>query len=127
MRNTLALVCDSANMTADGKLNILGVFSEVRAHRFPATHPTMTIVLKFNNIMGDEGEMVLTGRFLDSDGGETITPIKMPVNLGQGHDEAVSIINISSLEFPGVGDYCFEISSGEEYLASVPIKARSID
>ena len=127
MQSSLALVCDSANVTADGKLNVLGIFSVVYAHRFPATHSSLTLVLRFNNVLGTDGELELTGRFIDSDGEETITPISVSVSLNKGHDEAVSIINVNNLEFPRPGDYCFEIYAGKEHLASIPIKARSRD
>ncbi len=46
MEVTLALLCDAANVTADGKLNILGVLNRVAVPEFPAVHPAMSLVLR---------------------------------------------------------------------------------
>ena len=44
---TLALLADAANVSQDGKLNILGIFNGLGAAAFPATHPSMHLVLRF--------------------------------------------------------------------------------
>src|SRR6185436_5289009 len=43
----LALLADGANATAEGKLNILGIFNALHAASFPCAHPHMCLVLRF--------------------------------------------------------------------------------
>ncbi len=43
----LALIADAANISEEGKLNVLGVFNRITARELPATHPQLTLVLKF--------------------------------------------------------------------------------
>ncbi len=44
MRLQLALVCDQAEQTADGKLDIRGVFHDLAAPGFPAKHDMVLVV-----------------------------------------------------------------------------------
>ena len=41
MRLLLFVAADCANMTADNKLNVIGVFNEIRAAQFPALRATL--------------------------------------------------------------------------------------
>jgi hypothetical protein len=64
MRLQLALVCDHAEETADGKLDLRGVFSDLAAPGFPAKHD-MVLVLAVEWSRDDLGkydfEVDLTG------------------------------------------------------------------
>ena len=42
----LAVLCDAANVSREGKLNILGEFDSIHASSFPLTYPTMVLVLR---------------------------------------------------------------------------------
>ena len=44
MRLQLALVCDHAEQTADGKLDIRGVFNDLAAPGFPAKHDMVLVI-----------------------------------------------------------------------------------
>lgn len=50
-----ALLADSANVTADGKLNILGVFDAVRAATLPTVHPRVHLVARMKAQGSDVG------------------------------------------------------------------------
>jgi len=41
---TYLLAADYANITRDGKLNVMGIFSIINAPGFPAVHPQMYLV-----------------------------------------------------------------------------------
>ena len=45
MRVALGVLADYANVSAEGKLNIMGVFQIVNAVQFPHVHPQMHLVL----------------------------------------------------------------------------------
>src|SRR5919204_3250104 len=45
MRLSLALLADYANVSHDGKLNIMGIFGQIHAPQFPAVHAQMHLVL----------------------------------------------------------------------------------
>jgi hypothetical protein len=47
MQVKLALLADYANVTAEGKLNILGIFDRITVGEIPAVHPQMHLILRF--------------------------------------------------------------------------------
>ena len=46
MQVKLAVLADYANVTAEGKLNILGIFDRINLVQVPAVHPQMHLVLR---------------------------------------------------------------------------------
>jgi len=64
----LLLVADYANVTDNGKLNVMGIFQRLHAREFPARHPVMQLVIKLVAGPGEYGESRrLTVRLLDAD------------------------------------------------------------
>ena len=53
MQIILACLCDHSTADASGKLSIIGVFDNIFAHRFPAVHPTMFLVLRLELSFSD--------------------------------------------------------------------------
>ena len=47
MRVPLAVLADYANVTTDGKLNIMGIFNRIFASALPVVHPQMRLVMRF--------------------------------------------------------------------------------
>ena len=47
MELELALLADAANVSREGKLNILGVFDAIYVQRFPCQFPQMQLILRF--------------------------------------------------------------------------------
>lgn len=56
MQLRYAIVCDYANGTQDGRLNIMGVLDRLYAANFPAVHRTMFFVVSIELGPEDEGQ-----------------------------------------------------------------------
>ena len=66
---TLALLADSANVSQEGKLNILGSFNNVNSAVFPCVHPQMVLVMRFEASRAEIGQSKqLEIRLMDPDG-----------------------------------------------------------
>ena len=61
MRVKLALLADSANVSREGKLNLLGIFDAIFARELPTSHPHMHLVLRFEALPADAGSTVAIG------------------------------------------------------------------
>ena len=46
MQVKLAVVADYANVSSEGKLNILGIFDRINVSDLPAAHPQMHLILR---------------------------------------------------------------------------------
>jgi hypothetical protein len=64
----LLLLADFANQTAEGKLNILGVFGEIACSSFPAMHAQMAVIAQFSANRNESGTYKVTVRMVDQDG-----------------------------------------------------------
>jgi hypothetical protein len=65
MQVSFALFADAANLSQEGKLNILGVFDAVHVGQFPALHPRATLVVRLKATVADVGAHQLTMRWLN--------------------------------------------------------------
>lgn len=114
---TLALVADAANLSDEGKLNILGAFNVIGAPNFPAVHSRMVMVLRFAVHPGEAGlpkdvKIVL----VNADGvimGSLPVHVDLPEVIPPGATSD-GIFPLENVVFPASGDYVFEIQIGGE-------------
>ena len=127
METTLALLCDAANTTAEGKLNILGVFDRISALEFPAIHPAMALVLRLSASPAEVGQSrELSIVVLDSDGGrigEISGQVDFGDSLSPGAASQVQLIfNLPQVSLPTPGLYAFHVLVGGDEKARVPLE-----
>lgn len=70
MHVSFALFADAANISQEGKLNILGVFDAVQVAQLPTLHPRTTFVLRLKAAPQDVGTHPLTLRWMNPRGNE---------------------------------------------------------
>ena len=54
----MALIADEANISQEGKLNVLGAFDRIAATSFPMVHPKMVFLFRLEARYGDGGASV---------------------------------------------------------------------
>jgi hypothetical protein len=113
MNVTLALLADAANVSQEGKLNILGAFANINAVKFPARHPEMQLVLRFEASPAEaETNKRLEVKVIDEDGqavggfgGEfTVAPA-----ISGQRIRMQTVMRITDAIFPKPGDYTFAV------------------
>ena len=127
---TLAVCCDAANVSREGKLNLLGIFNSIHASEFPCTHPHLALVLRVEARLGEEGLHPLEIKLADEDGKE-IFKLNGQIAL-QGAQPgrpmtAQTIMDMNNLQLPRPGTYAFEIFIDNHHARSVPIHALESD
>ena len=70
MHVTFALFADAANLSQEGKLNILGVFDALQVGTLPALHPRATLVVHLKGTALDVGAHRVTLKWLSPSGNE---------------------------------------------------------
>src|SRR5688500_15430635 len=70
MHVSFALFADAANLSQEGKLNILGVFDAVQVAALPTVHPRATLVVRLKGTPEDAGTHVLAMQWLSPKGAE---------------------------------------------------------
>lgn len=110
------MLADEANISQEGKLNVLGAFDRIAAARFPTLHPRMVFVFRVHAEYADAGERFPTRvRLMDEDGGtlfeatgELVAP---PLAPGE-FITANQIFTLVGVRFPHAGHYKFVLDVG---------------
>jgi hypothetical protein len=125
MEIPFAVIADGANVSREGKLNILGIFDTIHARKFPVTHAEMKLVLRV--VAGPEEagiEHVIEIKLLDDEGGSVlgmkanVVPRSVPEGMPLRLDQVVSMHNVV---FKKPGKYHFSIVVDGAQKATLPL------
>lgn len=127
MQVSFALFADAANLSQEGKLNILGVFDAVHVGQFPALHPRATLVVRLKGTSADVGTHELSmqwinprGTVLWSSSGELA--IQSPPN--QAGEMDMPVLVQLDLPLDIVGDYAMSIALDGEVRGEAVLHVR---
>jgi hypothetical protein len=130
MQVKLALLADSANISREGKLNILGVFDTIYTRQFPTKHPHMQLVMRFEASPEEAGRRCQVEVQLVTQDGRVVFRVPGSVDLVRrelgemvGVDHILALANIS---FEEPGRYTFRIAVDGVVAASVPLRVESM-
>lgn len=128
MRIAFALLADAANLSQEGKLNILGVFDAVHVATLPAVHPRAHLVARLNGGRGDAGTHAMTLTWRAPDG--TImwsTSGELRVESPPAGIEEMDLPFVAALDLPvdRPGTFTLAIAIGGREMAVVPLQVRS--
>ncbi|HZP43409.1 MAG TPA: hypothetical protein VFD84_18120 [Candidatus Binatia bacterium] len=130
MRVKLALLADAANVSREGKLNILGIFDTIYARDLPTVHPHMALVLRLEAGSAETGrthEVVVElaapdGTIVFRLPGTLDVPSGGPA-MGVGIDHVLAIANLS---LATEGRYAFRIHADGAVAAEVPLQVERV-
>ena len=127
---TLALLADAANVSREGKLNLLGIFDTIFAHAFPSTHPQMQLVLRFEAEPAEAGATRSVEVQFVTPEGEVLfrLPGNMPVQPRGASDRIRmdQVVTLTNVQLPHPGRYRFHVVVDGEPAAVVPLHVEQI-
>jgi hypothetical protein len=124
MHVTLAVLADYANVTADGKLNILGIFDRMNVTNLPAVHPQMNLVLRLEAHSAERDRSHPVEIRLHDPDGQTVFEVKGEiVPQGEpGHNISTNqILTLNNLQLAKTGDYTFIVFVNNDLKAEIPL------
>lgn len=126
MNVALAVLADAANVSQDGKLNILGTFDTIFSDSFPTIHPQCQLVLRLTAKPAESGRTRrITVKLLDADARELLAlegEVKVPERKGPGEIKINSLLSLQNLQFTKPGDYTFNILIDDDQKGEVPFR-----
>jgi hypothetical protein len=127
LRAKFALTCDYASLS-DGKLNVLGVFEELRPPELPLVLAQMFVVASYSAAAELSGSSVTLGLQLVDPSGAVLLDIDQSVALSttlSGRPGPRVTINhvsgLGGLRFPTEGDYLFRFSVDGTEMATTSV------
>jgi hypothetical protein len=129
MNVTLAVLCDYANVTQDGKLNILGTFGEINPPFLPFAMPQMFVVSSLTASAAEPRQKHIRIVLLAADGKQVFVAeqdvvLPDPPRPGQ-RINLNAIFGMQGVNLEQAGDYAFSIQVGGEEKASIPLHVNS--
>jgi Family of unknown function (DUF6941) len=124
MQVKLALLADYANVTAEGKLNILGIFDRITVQNLPVMHPQMHLILRLEAASTERNRTHnIEIRLVDPDG-ETVFEVKgdmMPPADPGGLTSTNQILTLNNLQLAKAGGYVFVVFVNNDLKAEIPL------
>src|SRR3972149_12333483 len=119
------------NVTADGKLDILGVFDTIFADRFPAIHPQIHLILQLEAHPAEAGAQKQVEIRLMTEDGRTAFSISADIAFQRKDSSPLGemmktqqIIGFQNIRFEKPGTYQFAILVNAETKKTVGLKVQ---
>jgi hypothetical protein len=128
MHVSFALFADAANLSQEGKLNILGVFDAVQVGQTPAMHPRAHLVVRLKGTPHDAGVHKVLLRWVNPHGEELWSSSgEIEVTSPPAQVMEMDFPLIASIDLPldQSGSFTMEIALDDEPAASVPLQVRA--
>ena len=129
MHVSFALFADAANLSQEGKLNILGVFDAVQVTAMPTIHPRVHLVVRLTGTRADAGMHSLTLRWLDPTEQELWSSTgELSVGAPPPGVTEMDMPLIAALDLPieRPGTYLMQIALDDRATTAVPLHVRGV-
>ena len=124
MHISFAVFADGANLSQEGKLNVLGVFDALAVGGFPAMHPRTHFVVRLKGTVEDTGAHTLTFNWANPEG-EILWSSDGELNVAPGANATMEmdlpIIAVIDLPLNLAGVYTMQVSLDGDLTAEVPL------
>jgi hypothetical protein len=114
MKIPMAFLADEANVSQEGKLNVLGIFDRIASSAFPTVHPRMVFAFRVQAEFADSGKhFTVRVRLIDEDGGvlfEASGEMSAPEVQPGEFSTANQVFTLVGVQFPQPGHYKFVIN-----------------
>ena len=124
MQVKLAVLADYANVTSDGKLNILGIFDRINLVQVPAVHPQMHLILRLEAHPAERDRSHMIEIRLHDPEGSTIFEVKgdiVPHGDGAQPISTNQILTLNNLQLEKIGAYNFVIFINNDLKSELPL------
>ena len=131
MKVRFAVLADYANVTQEGKLNIMGLFEKIHVSKFPVKFPAMQLIIRFEADVSERNQHRAVQVRLINGRGERVLELGGTIIISSENPDSLLYLNqlmtLRDLVFTDPGDYQFDIYIGGSLAHSVPLKVAQLD
>ena len=128
MNVSFALFADAANISQEGKLNILGVFDALQVGTLPAVHPRATLIVRLKALPEDAGRHTLAFSWNGPDGDEIWSSSgELDVGLPPAGATELDVPVIAAIDLPiqRAGSHTMRVSLDDDLHAELVLHVRT--
>lgn len=131
MEATLLLAADYANETRNGKLNVMGIFTDINAPTFPALHPQMYLITQLSANPAEYGRAFKFAiKLIDEDATTEVLHLTLDAEVPSREDgqrvQLNFIVQLPNLLFQKPGIYQFSVLVDNDEKAVLPIDVKQV-
>lgn len=116
-----SFVCDAANISQTGNLNVLGIFRNINTAKFPCQHPRFTYVANIEFHRSELGKHLFRINFIDDDGNDIISPLSGEIEVNAINRSANILVELANIQFPKAGVYEIDLTLDNQHVATESI------
>ena len=131
MKPLLFLVADYANITGEGKLNVMGIFNSINSFTFPARHSSMYLIAKISPELSEYGQKrSFTILLMDADANHVVE-VSGEFDIPKGQDGKKPEVNImfelKDVVFTKPGRYVFVLLVDKDQKDEITLHVNQIE
>jgi len=121
-----SFICDGANISQRGTLNVLGIFRNIHCPQFPHIHPKMVYVACFDFHRSEVGSHIFKITLVDEDGKNVINAINGKIEVLPVQLYTNIIMEFNGLKIEKAGTYQIDLTVDNHHLCSESIAVAQI-
>jgi hypothetical protein len=118
MKPKYTFICEAANVSQSGNLNVLGIFQNFNATNFPVTIPRMVYVASIEFHRSEVGKHHFKVNFIDEDGKPLIPQLDGEIIIPENNLFANLMLGIENIPFSKAGIYAIDLVMDNQHLAT---------
>jgi hypothetical protein len=118
MNTKYTFVCEAANISQGGNLNVLGIFQNINSETFPVTFAKMIYVASIEFHRSEVGRHIFKVNFIDDDGKSVIPPLEGEFFVHEQNLSANLLLGIEGIVFPKAGTYAIDLTIDHQHMAT---------
>lgn len=121
MKAKYSFVCDAANISQSGNINVLGIFRNINVSTFPCTLSKMTYVACIEFHRSEVGRHKFKLTFINDDGKDILPSLNGEIEITSQSLITNIILDISNVVFTSPGNYAIDLTVNNQNIASEDI------
>jgi len=126
MQSKYSFVCDGANISTTGKLNVLGIFRKINLGKVPFKYPQMSFVSGIEFDISETGKHRFKLRFIDGGGKELIAPLGGDIIVNANNLFANIHVVLNGINIPDTGRYEIYLTIDDQLICEESIRVDMI-
>ena len=118
MKTKYTFICEAANISQGGNLNVMGIFQNLNSKNFPVNITRIVYVASIEFHRSESGKHHFKVNFIDDDGKLVIPQLDGEIFIAENNLFANLMLGIENVSIPQPGNYAIDLVMDNQHLAT---------